>query len=362
MTTEDNKHNVRNIIKKSFLWCDRVFHFCKKTASSIFIFSKKSFLFCKNTSIHILQKRHIIKNAIINNFKKAIKNTNKSKTSIIIITISLAVLYIIYRYDYIVGFIFGLSEFSETGHVSADFGDKYGALNTLFSGIAFVLIILTILLQKKESKKTHDNLQCQIEIMNSQLRGENFMRRFDIINKSIQNLSFINTLDNNRLIEGYNVIVFLKKELTSIEYSLNNKTLPSYIISQKIYNYTTPLHSCIQLSGMLHNILLYIQNECLKKEQKEYNSIINFYFSPNVIFALLIIPMIDGILQKNISWSKKDHCNPLASCFHFDERDSSKKEIRTLLFDSISKFVEKNCIKTIEEVKNDIDSFQNTHN
>ncbi|MEC7119666.1 MAG: putative phage abortive infection protein, partial [Pseudomonadota bacterium] len=57
------------------------------------------------------------------------------------------------------------------------FGDSFGALNTLFSGLAFAGIILTVILQSKELRETREELKGQrgeFEKQNLQLRVQAF--------------------------------------------------------------------------------------------------------------------------------------------------------------------------------------------
>lgn len=61
------------------------------------------------------------------------------------------------------------------------FGDSFGALNTLFSGLAFAGLIWTILLQKKELKETREEIKGQKEQLANQylvMKKDNFENTF----------------------------------------------------------------------------------------------------------------------------------------------------------------------------------------
>jgi hypothetical protein len=65
--------------------------------------------------------------------------------------------------------------------VRGTFGDMFGGLNTLFSGFAFLGIIITILLQKKDLKLQSDELKLtrkEFEIQNDTLKTQKFENTF----------------------------------------------------------------------------------------------------------------------------------------------------------------------------------------
>jgi len=66
-----------------------------------------------------------------------------------------------------VWFVYGLIAWSLYGDLEGkgQFGDMYGALNALFSGLAFAGVIITILLQSKELGLQREELKAQREEM-----------------------------------------------------------------------------------------------------------------------------------------------------------------------------------------------------
>lgn len=87
-----------------------------------------------------------------------------------------------FHYPKIVWYLQGRSPVTEYAEIGV-FGDMYGALNTLFSGLAFSAVVVTLLLQKRqlavsqlELKMTRDEMtsqsglfKIQTEVMNQQL-------------------------------------------------------------------------------------------------------------------------------------------------------------------------------------------------
>ena len=59
----------------------------------------------------------------------------------------------------LIGFSWPISEFSISK--SGQFGDSFGILNSLFSGLAFISLIITIRIQQKEMQDTKDSILTQ---------------------------------------------------------------------------------------------------------------------------------------------------------------------------------------------------------
>lgn len=77
-----------------------------------------------------------------------------------LVTMAIFLLWISYPlWSYLYKNAFYNTEFSEMGV----FGDSFGALNTLFSGLAFTGIIVSIFIQSEELKTTRKDIQDQVE-------------------------------------------------------------------------------------------------------------------------------------------------------------------------------------------------------
>ncbi len=89
--------------------------------------------------------------------------------------------------------------YSEHGwDVKGQFGDTFGALNALFSGLAFAGVIYTILLQRKELKLTREELKKAAE---AQTKSEEALRK-QVKSMSMTALingytTFIQSIDND---------------------------------------------------------------------------------------------------------------------------------------------------------------------
>jgi hypothetical protein len=114
----------------------------------------------------------------------------KSNYLMIFIKISFGFIVVSLIYPFIVNYFF--SDWSKSG----TFGDSYGALNALFSGLALSGVIVTILVQRKELKNQKIELELQREEM-KETRKEFLMTRItniiyqqlDRFEKSVEGIS-----------------------------------------------------------------------------------------------------------------------------------------------------------------------------
>lgn len=94
------------------------------------------------------------------------------------------------------------------------FGDKFGAVNALFSGLAFAGVIITILLQREELKATRDAVKTQtaeFELQNKTLALQRFEHSF--FSMLSQHNEFIKLLgDDKKKGVGYFIELF-KEEI-----------------------------------------------------------------------------------------------------------------------------------------------------
>jgi hypothetical protein len=94
----------------------------------------------------------------------------------------------------------------DSGH-GGTFGDRFGAVNALFSGLAFVGIIYSLLLQRQDLRNQQAELQLQREEMKLQ-RVEMGMQREELARSriSLERQSFEDTLfrmiENHRIVTG----------------------------------------------------------------------------------------------------------------------------------------------------------------
>ena len=84
-----------------------------------------------------------------------------------------------------------LSLVFDTPTEAASFGDSYGALNTLFSGLAFLGVIIAIILQRQEL------IEQRIEIRNSRIAQE---ESADALSKTLEDAKIRTELESLNLI------------------------------------------------------------------------------------------------------------------------------------------------------------------
>lgn len=88
-------------------------------------------------------------------------------------------------------FIFWLfSDSSQRG----EFGDMFGAINSLFSGLALAGIIYTVLLQREELNETRQELKITIE---SQKKSEEFLSKQIITLEKTAKINGLSTIINH---------------------------------------------------------------------------------------------------------------------------------------------------------------------
>lgn len=129
------------------------------------------------------------------------------------------------------------------------FGDKFGAVNALFSGLAFAGLIVTLLYQKEELKLQREELAQTRE----ELKGQR--EEFEEQNKTMKRQRFENTFFN---------MLSLQQEIVtnlSYEYYVNPNICPPNIPAEQFYG-TSPkgqLHGRDVFEGMYKRAIIDFQ-------------------------------------------------------------------------------------------------------
>ncbi|MFT6987885.1 MAG: hypothetical protein ACJAT7_003750 [Psychromonas sp.] len=99
------------------------------------------------------------------------------------------------------------------------FGDSFGVVTSMFSGLAFAGMIITVLLQREELglqreelSQTRKEISEQKKIFKSQNFNESFYRLLDYHKKNLSELSIFSDVDNVRL-KGIDALAFLLTRL-----------------------------------------------------------------------------------------------------------------------------------------------------
>lgn len=137
------------------------------------------------------------------------------------------------------------------------FGDSFGVINSLFSGLAFAGLIITILLQRQELSESR-------EIFKAQKFDDAFYRLLDFYKKNLNEISITDN-DEGKTYNGIGGLTYLLSKL-SLE---NQKHLP-YLRekeTEKIYKYymykevVRILMPQARYLGTIESILTLIQND-----------------------------------------------------------------------------------------------------
>lgn len=143
-------------------------------------------------------------------------NMKKSVISIIILVLSVVMAW--YHYPTWMQLLFS-NDVSEITN-RALFGDSYGSLNTLFSGLAFAGIITSIFLQSQELRETRaeikgqkEEFELQTKAMNKQVFETTFFQLLQLHNEIVQSLQIEEGyLNNRKLCHGREVFRVLYKD------------------------------------------------------------------------------------------------------------------------------------------------------
>ncbi len=94
------------------------------------------------------------------------------------------------------------------------FGDSFGALNTLFAGLAFAGVIWAILLQREELEHQRTELKDQKEILQKQNFESSFFQLFGLHNEIVNSIKFSSTVDNQPITySGRDYFIYALRQL-----------------------------------------------------------------------------------------------------------------------------------------------------
>lgn len=144
------------------------------------------------------------------------------------------------------------------------FGDMFGAANALFTGLSFVGLIVTILLQRKDLNIQREELQKQTESIKIQNFENTFFQMLTIFHGIVDSLEIEG---NGNVVKGRKVFSFL-----------HNK------INKKLYDFTTTEEYQKRCNYLIEDIIRYT---FIKKEDainiydevyQEYSDVLGHYF------------------------------------------------------------------------------------
>ena len=215
-------------------------------------------------------------------------------------------------------------------------GDMYGVLNTLFSGLAFAGIIITIIMQMKELELTRDELQKSAEAqqgtysaLTQQLENMKYSSQIDAIKKYIESLDIHS--DEDKIIIAKSVLSDLVDSIFhSAEYisymgpKISNAKLEPFVVDINPNRTTNSVKlrlknsgaSCFikninASNGITYKVFTSKFHEILQRD------IVNFINEPNPIFER------NGTLVVELFFAKENEV----------------LELFTIEFEFVSKFV-----------------------
>lgn len=103
------------------------------------------------------------------------------------------------------------------------FGDMFGALNTLFTGFAFVGVIYTILLQRKQLKMLRDELDDTREATKHQQFESTFFQLLDLLTRIVESLRL------NSRVGDFRSPQYIVKEGRNVLWQYANQLIISYL-------------------------------------------------------------------------------------------------------------------------------------
>lgn len=144
---------------------------------------------------------------------------------------------------------------------AGSFGDTFGVLTSLFSGLAFAGLILTVLLQRQELRESRD-------IFKKQKFEDAFYRLLDFHQRNLNAISIKqeeSTSSETALQPGIDTLNRLLKKLTTATEShlfyLKNKNTAALYEQQLFMNIQSILTPQARYLGTLENLFLLIENE-----------------------------------------------------------------------------------------------------
>ena len=100
------------------------------------------------------------------------------------------------------------------------FGDSFNVLTSLFTGLAFAGVIISVILQTQELKESREEIREQRKIFQNQNFNESFYRLLDYHKNNLAELSIFSDIDNKRL-KGIDALIFLLNRLKKTYASYN---------------------------------------------------------------------------------------------------------------------------------------------
>ncbi|MCX6073233.1 MAG: hypothetical protein NTY39_02805 [Campylobacterales bacterium] len=187
--------------------------------------------------------------------------------------------------------------FSETPNLSLQsfgvFGDSFNVLTSLFTGLAFAGVIISVILQTQELKEARDEFRGQKEALENQEFDNKFFQMLNLLNNITERL----TLDREGVIfKGKDIFLPLKDDFHQKIYNSYEQDVNSHTLKEDKFSYfkdefddfnntfdTTFKYYFINL----YQILKYIDTYSGSKDTaKEYTNMLRAQLTKNELILL----------------------------------------------------------------------------
>ena len=233
---------------------------------------------------------------------------SKVLSSLFVLILVCAIFGVWFTFPYWVPIVFNLPVDTETQNLWGTFGDTFGALNTLFSGLAFLGIIVSIYLQSKELTETRSEIKAQ---------GNQFSLQTKVFHKQAFENTFFQMLSlHNEILKGIEIRDQLKfpgrDAFDKIYGILKSDSIMSsgnerHINSAYMKMYNRFQNEIGHYFRNLYNILKFIQNSDVE-DKKMYSNLLRAQLSSNELAVLF---------YNGLSEMGKDKFKPLMEEFSF---------------------------------------------
>lgn len=173
------------------------------------------------------------------------------------------------------------------------FGDSFNVLTSLFTGLAFAGVIISVILQTKELKEARAEFKGQKEALQNQEFDNKFFQMLNLLNNITDNLTITS---GSSIVQGKDIFRYLKNKFhNSILQAYNNDIVNSSVKDEKFIYFknefdqfnneydTTFKYYFINLYQILKYIDTYVKN---KEEAKEYTNVLRAQLTKNELVLL----------------------------------------------------------------------------
>lgn len=168
------------------------------------------------------------------------------------------------------------------------FGDSFNVLTSLFTGLAFAGVIISVILQTQELKEARTEFKGQKEALQNQEFDNKFFQMLNLLNNITENF---NIESDGKQYQGKEIFEFLKNKFQECIQNENyqSQNNEKFLDFQSAFNNfnnsydTTFKYYFINLYQILKYINVYIKDE---EEAKEYTNMLRAQLTKNQLVLL----------------------------------------------------------------------------